>query len=238
MCWDVDIVHRPDVELVDADYWSRLGVDLEYDPLYAQYLQQIRQYHTSYPSEKGLPMLPENMPYYRGPKIQSPVRGVTVEAIHVQSLMATITTSASVNTDTLCIRPIQFGSFPDNAVSIRDTSKSMYNSEFASYALQTSQFSWAIYNLSNGHFSSTIESLNFSFNIQLGCDTTLRGRSLFGEFAPKARLFSSGNDFLNYIRSSGDRSVLHGYLINTFQFRTSDITNAFWQLQVQIVAQL
>ena len=22
MCWDVDIVHRPDVELVDVDYWS------------------------------------------------------------------------------------------------------------------------------------------------------------------------------------------------------------------------
>jgi hypothetical protein len=238
MCWDVDIVHRPDVELVDADYWSRLGVDLEYDPLYAKYLQQTRQYRTSYPSETGLPMRPENMPYYRGPKIQSPVRGVTVEAIHVQSLMATITTSASVSTDTLCIRPIQFGSFPDNAVSIGGTSRSMYNSEFASYALQTSQFSWAVYNFSNGHFSSTIESLNLSFNIQLGCDTTLRGRSLFGEFAPKARLFSSGNDFLHYIRSSGDRSVLHGYLINTFRFRTSDITNAFWQLQVQIVAQL
>ena len=22
MCWDVDIVHRPDVELIDTDYWS------------------------------------------------------------------------------------------------------------------------------------------------------------------------------------------------------------------------
>ena len=217
MCWDVDIVHRPDVELVDADYWSRLGVDLEYDPLYAQYLQQTRQYRTSYPSEKGPPMLPENMPYYRGPKIQPPVGEVTVEANHVQSLMATITsTSASVSTDTLCIRPIQFGSFPDDAISIGDTSRSMYNSEFASYALQTSQFSWAVYNFSNGHFNSTIESLNLSFNIQIGCNTTLRGRSLFSEFAPKARLFSSGNEFLNFIRSSGDRSVLHGYLIYTF----------------------
>ncbi len=32
MCWDVDIVHRPDVKLVDADYWARLGVDIIYDP--------------------------------------------------------------------------------------------------------------------------------------------------------------------------------------------------------------
>ncbi len=22
MCWDVDIIHRPDYELVDTDYWS------------------------------------------------------------------------------------------------------------------------------------------------------------------------------------------------------------------------
>jgi hypothetical protein len=28
ICWDVDIVHRPDVELVDANYWSHLGVDI------------------------------------------------------------------------------------------------------------------------------------------------------------------------------------------------------------------
>jgi hypothetical protein len=39
MCWDVDIVHRPDVELIDADYWSRLGADLNFDPLYRKYLE-------------------------------------------------------------------------------------------------------------------------------------------------------------------------------------------------------
>ena len=39
MCWDVDIAHQPDTELVDADYWSRLGVDLNFDPLYQKYLQ-------------------------------------------------------------------------------------------------------------------------------------------------------------------------------------------------------
>jgi hypothetical protein len=25
MCWDVDIIHRPDLQLVNADYWSCLG---------------------------------------------------------------------------------------------------------------------------------------------------------------------------------------------------------------------
>ena len=42
MCWDVDIVHRPDVELVDADYWSQLGADLNFDPLYRKYLELTR----------------------------------------------------------------------------------------------------------------------------------------------------------------------------------------------------
>ena len=34
MCWDVNIVHRPDVELMNADYWLQLGADLNFDPLY------------------------------------------------------------------------------------------------------------------------------------------------------------------------------------------------------------
>jgi hypothetical protein len=96
-----------------------------------------------------------------------------------------------------------------------------------------------VYNFSNGHFTSTIDSTNLSFLIWIGCDTTQRGRSLFGEFAPNATIFGTGNDFLNHICSSGDRSVLHGYhLINTFRFRRTEITNAFWALQLQIVAQL
>jgi hypothetical protein len=32
MRWDVDIVHRPDLQLVDANYWSCLGVNTDFDP--------------------------------------------------------------------------------------------------------------------------------------------------------------------------------------------------------------
>jgi hypothetical protein len=138
----------------------------------------------------------------------------------------------------LCTLPIQFGDFPDGTAIAGQPSRWRYNSELACYALQTYQFSWAVYNFSNGHFTSTIDSTNLSFSIRVGCDTTQRGRSLFGEFAPNATVFGTGNDFLNHIRSSGDRSVLHGYLINTFRFRTTEITKAFWALQLQIVAQL
>ena len=43
---------------------------------------------------------------------------------------------------------------------------------------------------------------------------------------------------MNHIRSAGNQSVLNGYLINAFLFCTTKITNAFWELQLQIVAQL
>ncbi len=41
MCWDVDIIHRPDHKLVDADYCSRLGADIGFDPLFRDYLQYV-----------------------------------------------------------------------------------------------------------------------------------------------------------------------------------------------------
>ncbi len=70
MCWDVDIVHPPDSELVDADYWSRLGTDIEFDPLFREYLEFTRQLRRSNPAPSDLPMRPKNMPYYRGPRFQ------------------------------------------------------------------------------------------------------------------------------------------------------------------------
>jgi hypothetical protein len=38
MCWNVDIVHRNNTHLMVADYWSRLGVDICYNPLFKSYL--------------------------------------------------------------------------------------------------------------------------------------------------------------------------------------------------------
>ncbi len=67
MCWDVDTVHRPDTELVDANYWSRLDVDLDFDPLLRGYLAYVLARPHSSPPPTDLPMHPENMPYYRGP---------------------------------------------------------------------------------------------------------------------------------------------------------------------------
>ena len=42
---------------------------------------------------------------------------------------------------------------------------------------------------------------------------------------------------LNHIRASGNTSVMHGYLIQSPRFQTSDITTKFWHLQAIIIAQ-
>jgi hypothetical protein len=43
---------------------------------------------------------------------------------------------------------------------------------------------------------------------------------------------------LNHIRASGNTSVIHGYLINSYRFQTSEVTTSFWKLQLSIIAQL
>ena len=89
MCWDVDIVHRPDTDLVDADYWSRLGADLNFDPLHRKYLELTRQLRQSNPAPTDLPMRPENMPYYRDPRVLKPSpEASTADAQYIQGLLS------------------------------------------------------------------------------------------------------------------------------------------------------
>jgi hypothetical protein len=76
------------------------------------------------------------------------------------------------------------------------------------------------------------------FHIGLACNTSEAGGSLFAEFAPSAQVFGSGNDLLHHIWASGKTSVIHGYLINSYRFLTSNITSAFWKLQLAIITQL
>ncbi len=69
MCWDVDVIHCPDLHLVNADYWSQLGIDINFDPLFRVYLQYTMELRKSHAAPTNLSMHPENMPYYRGPRI-------------------------------------------------------------------------------------------------------------------------------------------------------------------------
>jgi hypothetical protein len=100
------------------------------------------------------------------------------------------------------------------------------------------QFNWAIYSVSNGHFLSSIKSHGLPFTICLACNTTKAGCSLFHEFSPDAKVFSSGNNLLNHICASGEKFVIKGYLINSYHFQIREVTSSFWKLQLLIIAQL
>ena len=86
-------------------------------------------------------MLPKNIPYYKGPRVKIPPDKADVEASHIQTLLTEMVTNSLGWSTPLSIMPIQFGTFAD-----AEPLRSMYNSEYASYALQASQFSWAVYN--------------------------------------------------------------------------------------------
>jgi hypothetical protein len=44
MCWDMDIEHRNNIFLMDADYWSHLGINLCFDPLLKSYIKQVNSF--------------------------------------------------------------------------------------------------------------------------------------------------------------------------------------------------
>ena len=238
MCWDVDIVHRPDTELVDANYWSRLGVDLDFSPLFWEYIQFTQQLKKSHPPPTNIPMRPEYMPYYRGPRIQQPMTDAhAADNLHAGSLLTELITSNGCGPTQFSNIPICFW-FMELSAQATSSPRVLLNSKFARYAREATQFNWAVYAFSNGQFISSIESRQLPFTISLVCDTTEQGRSLFHKFAPNAKVFSSGNDFLHHIRASNEQAIVNGYLINSYSFRTSEVTSSFWKQQLSIIAQL
>jgi hypothetical protein len=171
--------------MVNTDYWSRLGVDIDFDPLYQQYLNLTCRLRLNHEPPSKLPMLPENMPYYRGPRVNLPSpsssntptaiahKTPTSDFLHIQSLLTEIVTHEGLGHTHLSNIPIKFGSF--DTVSSSQPSHQLYNSEIASYAFETLQFSWAVYSFSNGHFPTTIIKSNLLFKIRLACDVTESG---------------------------------------------------------------
>jgi hypothetical protein len=92
MCWDVDIIHQNDTHLANADYWLQLGEDICFNPYFRDYLQFNRSLRAEFPAPPDLPMLPQNMPYYRGPHIPSQVESTVqdAEAAYCHTLLSAI----------------------------------------------------------------------------------------------------------------------------------------------------
>jgi hypothetical protein len=218
-------------------YWSRLGEDICYDPLFKAYLDFDCGLRETFLAPTNLPMLPENMPYNRGPRVVPPPSAdeQTTDVHHCQSLFTQVLTHKSNGLCHLSVNPVTFGEF--DTVTPSDGHAST-NHEFPCYAQQVLRFSWAVYSFSGGHFASTISSCSLPFCVKLACDQYDFGRTLFREFTQCTQIFEHGKDMLNHIRSSGNCSQIHGYLIQSLWFRDSNMTSHFWQLQTSIVTEL
>jgi hypothetical protein len=141
MCWDVNILHCPDSHLVNADNWSHLGAEIDFGPLFCDYLQYTMELQKSHSVPTDLLMRPKNMPYYRGPCFRpQPEAANPNEALHVQTLLTDILTLGCDENMFLSNVPVCFGHILSRNCSNTTRSCTLLNSKFTSYAFQAMYF--------------------------------------------------------------------------------------------------
>jgi hypothetical protein len=200
MCWDMDIVNCNDNFLADADYFSRLGANLCYDPLLRAYIQQVRAIKLRNPSPTYLPMLPENMPYYRGHCVRNDNGSSDATASTADVCAPPICNETGLQH--LAIWPVSFGLNPGIPLFTIDPmvrAQTLYNSDLTSAAGLLSCYDWAIYGFNSGHFLSTICEMNLPFNVVLACNTFANGRALFQEFIRCPTILSGAPALLDHV---------------------------------------
>lgn len=246
MCDDCDVVHRNRCWNVDADYFSYLGKDLCFDPLLLTYARHFQTLRRSHPVADSLPMRPENMPGYRGPRIKQqdaaypPAEAVnTLVDYATTTLLSTILFDDSNGHDCLENIPVKFGYWSqDSQPSSSSGAVSLYNSDLPVAAYQIARSTWAIHGYNCGHFMSSIQSRSLPFDIVLASDPTPQGRAQLQEFTTCRLIFNGVAAMFSHVRSSGDTTKLDGYLIHPQSFATPQLTRDFWQLQLSLIVQL
>ncbi len=254
MCWDMDIKHRNDIPLTNANYWSWLGANICYNPLLKDYIKQADFLRKKFPAPTKLPMLPENQPYYQPPCNSQPdAEAPSAALLQLQDLFPAaadatkiiplfgggIPTVPETGMQYLSNWPVSFGDIPFTSDSVTSTVCSLYNSDLTAAARSLSWFYWVVYGFNCGHFISSIWLLGLPFAIVLASDDYAHGRSLFTELsACTGPILNGCASLLDHIRAYGITSKLSGYVIHSKRFTATKLTSRFWQLQAAIVKEL
>jgi hypothetical protein len=238
MCWDMDIEHRNDTFLGDADYWSRLGEDLCFDPLLKTYIEQVNSFRQRSPSPTALPPSPANMPYFRGLRLPTAAATPTNSHNPVHTSIAFDSAHHTIGLQHLSNHAVQFGTYSEPRSSPVHSTWPLYNSDVTVVANILSKFDWAVYGFNDGCFSSMITKLGMPFCVVLACNPYANGRALFQEVSLCPTILSSAPALLNHICASGVTSPMTGYLIHLHRYLSTEPTNRFWEIQAQIVTQL
>ena len=197
MFWQFTITHRGANWVVDADYWSRSGINIHIDPLLAEYASLAQVLFKKYEPPSG-EISPDTLPgFRRSSSLPSPTPSP------VPCNMARIRELASPY---YCNVPVQF--CQDADLSPPTT---LYNN-IGSSAFALQRFNWIVFGLGNAHFRSSIITQNLPFSIDAVVDTTIVGRSLAQTYLKCANIFSDHTELLPYLRSLRPPSV-HGYFI-------------------------
>jgi hypothetical protein len=120
MCWDVNIIYQNDQYLMNTDYWSQLGANLYFNPLFKTYLELTWSFCLENPAPSSLPMKPKNFPYYHGPHvITSNETADSSNTAHSQAILSMVMINNYHGLCHLSSVPIKFGNFgkmtPPNA---------------------------------------------------------------------------------------------------------------------------
>jgi hypothetical protein len=158
----MDIVHRNNILLTDADYWSRLGVDICYVPLFKSCLDFDRGLREKFPEPIKLPLFPENMLHYRGPHVIPPSdTAKPVNDVHH---------CKSLQPPSQRLTAMAFPKFGDIGTLAPSDGHASTNHKFTCYSQQVLHHSWAVYSVGGGHFASTISSRCLTFCVKLAWD--------------------------------------------------------------------
>jgi hypothetical protein len=125
--WDMIIEHRNDVCLTNADYFSRLGADLCFNPLLKEYVLQAHALRRCSLVPTKMPIALEFQLYFCGPHINSPKSHPPPQGLAMHANVATIPATAGLQH--LQNWPVSFRCFPQSLDAGNVTSRCLYNSE-------------------------------------------------------------------------------------------------------------
>ena len=167
-----NIVHRNNKWLGDADYWSRLGTDANYDPLVTEYLQYTAVMRHQFPVDVG-DLKPENMPGYRQPRVSLPKPNTQSNLADSSAinLFNAILTKESHGHSCLSNVPV----FIELRSGRNLPPLHLNNDDIPALAADLSKFRWVVYGFNSGHFAAAILLHNISFKVVLAVDPNPSG---------------------------------------------------------------
>jgi hypothetical protein len=200
MCWDIHIEHHNDIHLAGADYLSRLGSDLCYDPLLRNYVERVWAIKHAHPSPSALPMEPKNMPYYQGPHLPKNMP-TSSSALFVSPVTITPGSQHLMNW------PVSFGFFTLMMDSDHPV-QSLYNSDSSNTAGLLAHFDWAVYRFNSGHFVHTIRNRGLPFHIVLAADSFANGLAPLKKLTSCPTILSGAPALLDHMDPASPPNLL------------------------------